>query len=182
MHARLHEGGYDPDSLLRDQSRQVNEHWDRRGYPLVLHPDPQQICQGSSLQGAVPADFGAASRRLAPVSVMYELHKASAHHTISQGACLSWVPLLCVPYERRRGNHAEHRNIITFNRLVGGVLLEGVPLADLSERHSLHDLVNRDGAGLPDDIAAKILIRIEVWTPHISSHRLRCRLTPNMGA
>ncbi len=174
MRARLHEGGCDPDGLLRDQSRQVNEHWDSQGYPLVLHPDPQRICQDSSLQGATPTNFRAAAR--APVSVVYELHlKASTYYTISQGSPLSWVPLLCAPYERGRGNRAEPRKIIHFNRLVGGVLSEGVSLADLSEKHSLPDLVNRDGPGLPDDVAAKISIRIEVWTRIFRCHR--CRLT-----
>ncbi len=81
-----------------------------------------------------------------------------------QSASLSWDPLPCIPYEtaRGRGNGAKHQDIVRFNRLTGGVLVEGISLTDLLEKRTLHDIVGRDSAGLPDDVAAKIAIRIEV--------------------
>ncbi|KAI0807179.1 hypothetical protein C8Q74DRAFT_43821 [Fomes fomentarius] len=155
MRARVHEGGYDSDDLLRNQNRHNDAYWHSQGHPPVLHTDPQQISQDSSLQGAVTTNLEAvATRPPAP------------------NASLSWVPLLCMPYERGRGNHAEHQNVVYFKRPGS----EGVLLAELLGKRSMPDLVDGDRAGLPNDVAAKISIRIEFpgcvpYTRQIMSRR-----------
>ncbi len=81
-------------------------------------------------------------------------------------------------YERGNRSTGIHRDVVCFNRLVGGVLSDGVPLRDLLEKRSLPDLVNGDGAGLPKDVAAKISIRIEVWDAYYLAFDAD---SPNMG-
>ncbi|KAI0770305.1 hypothetical protein C8Q74DRAFT_890168 [Fomes fomentarius] len=74
-----------------------------------------------------------------------------------------------MPYEHGRGICD---NVVCFDRRGGS----GVFLGDLLGSHSLPELVNGDGAGLPDDVAAKISIRIEFpgcepYTRQIMSRR-----------
>lgn len=132
--------------------------------PMVLHhdPSPQQVSHYSSLLGAVPTYLQVAAELPAPVSVSTSCTMPPLIRPISQGPYLSLEPLPCMQYERGRGNRAKHQYRICFNHLVGGLISEGVPLADLLDKHSLPELVHGAGAGLPGDVAAKISIRIQV--------------------
>ncbi|KAI0755768.1 hypothetical protein C8Q74DRAFT_1222128 [Fomes fomentarius] len=166
MSSRL-DGGYDPDYLMLNHRMQMDEYWNSCGHPANLHcdPDPHQLTQYSSLRDAVPSNLIAAATP--PASEV----------------SLSWEPLACRQYETTlgRGNGAKHGNVIHFNRLIGGVLLEGVLLADLLEKRNLLDLVNGDGAGLPDDVAAKISIRIEFPGYNAYSRKINARRSTSTG-
>lgn len=68
-------------------------------------------------------------------------------------------------YAAGRVIRAKHINVtVCFNSRVGGVLEEGVMLAALLDKCSSLDLANGQAPGLPQDVAAKISIRIEVLT------------------
>lgn len=75
---------------------------------------------------------------------------------------MSWETLPCVPYGGGRGNSAYNSNVVCFNAGAEGVLL-----VHLLEKNRCPNLARAAEPGLPEDVATKISIRIEVSTSNV---------------